>query len=82
MSIHYSRPIVWVDLWHPECRQTAHSPAEISRSMTVLIYRPVTGKIEELANDEHPHWMTGVEFMDEYNFVGSDDAYNVFTCRR
>jgi DNA damage-binding protein 1 len=50
--------------------------------MTVLIYRPVTGKIEELANDEHPHWMTGVEFMDEYNFVGSDDAYNVFTCRR
>mmetsp|Transcript_5262 Transcript_5262/g.15983 ORF Transcript_5262/g.15983 Transcript_5262/m.15983 type:complete len:1099 (+) Transcript_5262:49-3345(+) len=55
---------------------------DLMRSMTVLLYRSTTNKIEELAADEHPHWMTAVEFADEYNFVGSEDSYNLFTCRR
>lgn len=55
---------------------------DLMRSITVLLYRPTTNKIEELACDEHPHWMTSVEFVDEYNFIGSEDSYNMFSCRR
>lgn len=48
----------------------------------MLLYRSTTNKIEELAADAHPHWMSAVEFVDEYNVVGSEDHYNFVTCRR
>ncbi|KAM0886109.1 hypothetical protein ACQ4PT_029885 [Festuca glaucescens] len=38
--------------------------------------------IEELARDYNPKWMTAVEMIDDYIYVGAENSYNLFTVRK
>lgn len=54
------------------------------RSVVVLAVEEVTGKLHELARDCDPYWTVACEAVDEENevYIGSDIAFNLWTCRR
>ena len=48
------------------------------RSITLLQYKSMEGSFEEIARDYEPNWMTAIEILDDDNFLGAENAYNLF----
>lgn len=55
---------------------------DLMRSMALLAYKPLEGRIEEIAHDFTPLWMTGVEIIDDDTFLGAENSFNLFTCQK
>ena len=36
----------------------------------------------QIAKDSNPNWMTAVEILDDDNFLGSENSFNLFTCQK
>ncbi|KAM0921927.1 hypothetical protein ACQ4PT_006526 [Festuca glaucescens] len=54
---------------------------DLMKSITLLVYKHEESAIEELARDYNPKWMTAVEMIDDYIYVGAENSYNLFTVR-
>lgn len=54
------------------------------RSVVVLSLDISTGKLTEMARDCDPYWTVSCEVVDQENevYIGSDIAFNIWTCRR
>ena len=50
--------------------------------MTLLLYKPAEGQLEEIARDFNPHWMSAVEIIDDDVFLGTENNFNMFTCQK
>ncbi|KAK3102365.1 hypothetical protein FSP39_010832 [Pinctada imbricata] len=55
---------------------------DLMRSITLLLYKPMEGTFEEIARDFNPNWMTAVEILDDENFLGAENSFNLFTCQK
>lgn len=55
---------------------------DLMRSLTLLAYKPLEGRLEEIAHDFSPNWMTAVEIIDDDTFLGAENSYNLFTCQK
>ncbi|XP_067655980.1 DNA damage-binding protein 1-like isoform X1 [Haliotis asinina] len=55
---------------------------DLMRSITLLAYKPLEGTFEEIARDCNPSWMTAVEVLDDDNFLGAENSFNIFTCQK
>lgn len=55
---------------------------DLMRSITLLAYKPVDENFEEIARDSNPNWMTAVEILDDENFLGAENSFNLFTCQK
>ncbi|KAM0886112.1 hypothetical protein ACQ4PT_029885 [Festuca glaucescens] len=55
---------------------------DLMKSITLLVYKHEESAIEELARDYNPKWMTAVEMIDDYIYVGAENSYNLFTVRK
>ncbi|XP_065647466.1 DNA damage-binding protein 1 isoform X2 [Hydra vulgaris] len=54
---------------------------DLMRSMTLLAYKPL-GRLEEIAHDFSPNWMTAVEIIDDDTFLGAENSFNLFICQK
>lgn len=55
---------------------------DLMRSITLLLYKPMEGTFEEIARDCNPNWTTAVEILDDDNFLGAENSFNLFTCQK
>ncbi|XP_021371372.1 DNA damage-binding protein 1-like isoform X1 [Mizuhopecten yessoensis] len=55
---------------------------DLMKSITLLLYKPMEGTFEEIARDCNPNWMTAVEILDDDNFLGAENSFNLFTCQK
>ena len=55
---------------------------DLMRSMTLLAYKPLEGRLEEIAHDFSPNWMTAIEIIDDDTFLGAENSFNFFTCQK
>lgn len=55
---------------------------DLMRSLTLLAYKPLEGRLEEISHDFSPNWMTAVEIIDDDTFLGAENCFNVFTCQK
>ncbi|KAL5007237.1 hypothetical protein ScPMuIL_016043 [Solemya velum] len=55
---------------------------DLMRSLTLLLYKSLEGTFEEIARDCNPNWMTAVEVLDDDNFLGAENSFNLFTCQK
>lgn len=55
---------------------------DLMRSVLLLAYKPMEGNFEEIARDFNPNWMSGVEILDDDNFLGAENAFNLFVCQK
>lgn len=38
--------------------------------------------ILQIARDFNPNWMSAVEILDDDNFLGAENAFNLFVCQK
>ncbi|KAJ6654120.1 hypothetical protein lerEdw1_007388 [Lerista edwardsae] len=55
---------------------------DLMRSVLLLAYKPMEGNFEEIARDFNPNWMSSVEILDDDNFLGAENAFNLFVCQK
>jgi DNA damage-binding protein 1 len=55
---------------------------DLMKSMSLLIYKPEEGIIEERARDPNSTWMTAVEMLDDDTFLGAENAHNLLVVRK
>ncbi|XP_041365594.1 DNA damage-binding protein 1-like isoform X2 [Gigantopelta aegis] len=55
---------------------------DLMRSINLLAYKPLEGAFEEIARDCNPSWMTAIEILDDDNFLGAENSFNLFTCQK
>ncbi|KAK3726388.1 hypothetical protein QZH41_016253 [Actinostola sp. cb2023] len=55
---------------------------DLMRSMTLLLYVPMEGSLQEIAHDFSPKWMTALEILDDDTFLGAENSFNLFTCQK
>ena len=36
----------------------------------------------QIAKDCNPNWMTAIEILDDDNFLGAENSFNLFTCQK
>lgn len=50
--------------------------------VTLLVYKPTEGQLEEIARDFNPHWMSATEIIDDDVMLGAENNFNLFTCQK
>ncbi|XP_067245626.1 DNA damage-binding protein 1 [Chanodichthys erythropterus] len=55
---------------------------DLMRSVLLLAYKLMEGSFEEIARDFNPNWMSAVEILDDDNFLGAENAFNLFVCQK
>jgi DNA damage-binding protein 1 len=55
---------------------------DLMKSISLLVYKPVDGSIEEIARDYNPQWMTAVDILDDDTYIGAENSFNLFTVRK
>ncbi|MBN3276002.1 DDB1 protein, partial [Polyodon spathula] len=55
---------------------------DLMRSVLLLAYKPMEGNFEEIARDFNPNWMSAVEILNDDNFLGAENAFNLFVCQK
>ncbi|KAK0136126.1 DNA damage-binding protein 1 [Merluccius polli] len=59
---------------------------DLMRSVLLLAYKPMEGNFEEvmriLRATFNPNWMSAVEILDDDNFLGAENAFNLFVCQK
>lgn len=36
----------------------------------------------QIARDFNPNWMSAIEILDDDNFLGAENAFNLFVCQK
>jgi DNA damage-binding protein 1 len=36
----------------------------------------------QISRDCNPNWMTAVQILDDDNFLGAENSFNLFTCQK
>jgi len=55
---------------------------DLMKSISLLAYKPIDNKIDEIARDFNPNWMTSVEIIDDDTFIGAENSFNLFTVKK
>ena len=55
---------------------------DLLRSMALLTYKQMEGRLEDIAKDYKANWMTQVEILDDDTFLGSEHFNNLFVCTK
>ena len=55
---------------------------DLMKSISLLVYKPDEGVIEERARDFNPNWMTAVCALDDETYLGAENSFNLFTVRK
>lgn len=55
---------------------------DLMKSMSLLVYKPSVGRIEEVSRDYQPNWMTAVSILDGETFLGAENSFNIFSVRK
>lgn len=55
---------------------------DLMKSISLLMYKPEQGELEERARDYNATWMTAVEVLDEDSYLGADNSHNLFVVRK
>jgi len=55
---------------------------DLMKSISLLMYKPEEGVIEDRARDYNANWMTAVEVLDDDTFLGAENSFNLFTVRK
>lgn len=55
---------------------------DLMKSISLLIYKPEEGAIEERARDFNANWMSAVEILDDDIYLGAENSFNLFTVRK
>lgn len=55
---------------------------DLMKSISLLIYKPEEGAIEERARDYNANWMSAVEILDDDIYLGAENSFNLFTVRK
>ncbi|KAH8952399.1 hypothetical protein BDL97_09G083300 [Sphagnum fallax] len=55
---------------------------DLMKSISLLIYKPEEGAMEERARDYNANWMTAVEILDDDTYLGAENSFNLFTVRK
>ena len=55
---------------------------DLMKSISLCVYKPLEGMIEEVARDFNANWMTAVGIVDDETFIGAEHAYNLFVAKR
>ena len=50
-------------------------PCRLETILSVLVYF-------QIARDFNPNWMSAVEILDDDNFLGAENAFNLFVCQK
>lgn len=58
---------------HEDITLGAHSRA-LSPLVCVILFK--------IARDFNPNWMSAVEILDDDNFLGAENAFNLFVCQK
>jgi len=52
---------------------------DLMRSISVLLYKPDLGSLEEIACDFNPNYITASEVLGDDAYIGAENSYNLFT---
>jgi len=52
---------------------------DLMKSISLLIYNGTEGSIKELARDFTSNWMIAVNILDDDNYIGAENNFNIFT---
>ena len=56
---------------------------DLMKSMSLLLYKPDEGAIDEIARDFNANWMTAIEMLDDdETYLGAENSLNFFTVAR
>jgi len=55
---------------------------DLMKSISLLIYKPEEGAIEERARDYNANWMTAIEILDDDTYLGAENSFNLFSVRK
>ena len=55
---------------------------DLLRSMALLVYKQLEGRLEDIAKDYKANWMTQVEILDDDTFLGAEHFNNLFVCTK
>ncbi|KAK8606233.1 hypothetical protein V6N13_102987 [Hibiscus sabdariffa] len=55
---------------------------DLMKSISLLIYKPEEGAIEERARDYNANWMSAVEIFDDDVYLGAENNFNLLTVRK
>jgi len=55
---------------------------DLIKSISLLVYTTVDGEIKEISRDYRPNWMTAVSFLDDDNYIGAENSFNIFSLQR
>eukprot|EP00727_Mastigamoeba_balamuthi_P002002 m51a1_g118 putative dna damage-binding protein 1a (1114) ;mRNA; f:362128-365815 len=55
---------------------------DLMKSVSVLAYRPAEQRLEEVARDVNPAWMTAIHALDDDTYIGAENSYNFFVLQR
>ena len=55
---------------------------DLMRSIALLNYKPMEMNLEEISRDFQPNWLSAIEILDDDNFLGSENSFNLFVCQK
>jgi DNA damage-binding protein 1 len=55
---------------------------DLMRSMALLNYKPMEMSLEEISRDFQPNWLSAIEILDDDNFLGAENSFNLFVCQK
>lgn len=55
---------------------------DLMKSISLLIYKPEEGTIEERARDYNGAWISAVEVLDDDTYIGAENSFNLYTLRK
>jgi len=55
---------------------------DLMKSISLLLYKPEEGVIEDRARDYNSNWMTAVEALDDDIYIGAENSFNLITVRK
>ena len=55
---------------------------DLMKSISLCVYKPLEGMIEEIARDFNANWMTAIGILDDDTFIGAEDAFNLFVAKK
>ena len=55
---------------------------DLMKSISLLLYKAEESQLELRARDYSSNWMTAVQMLDDDTYLGAENSYNLFTCRK
>ena len=55
---------------------------DLMKSISLCVYKPLEGMIEEIARDFNANWMTAIGIIDDDTFIGAEHAFNLFVAKK